>query len=329
MEPFNFEKATNEAAAVSILASDPDAAFVAGGTELLNWMKEGIEEYRHIVDINSLPLGLISYGPGGLHLGALSRMSDVASHPDVRRNYPAISEALELSASPQLRNMASVGGNILQRTRCPYFRAETSLPCNKRVPGTGCAAIHGENRTHAIFGWSESCVATHPSDLAVALTALDASVAVWGQNGERKIPITEFYVLPEDHPERETTLERGELITAISIPASDVSRRSHYLKIRERTSYEFALVSAAVEVQLDNQKRISKARIALGGVAPRPWRLSSAENSMIGSTLETSSLRKALEDSFKEARPLEQNAFKVELAKRTVVRALQTAGGWN
>lgn len=327
MQPFDFEKARSKVDAVSILANDPEAAFVAGGTELLNWMKEGIENYGHIVDINSLPLDRIDSGPGGLHLGALSRMSDVARHPEVRKKYPAISEALELSASPQLRNMATVGGNLLQRTRCPYFRAETVLPCNKRVLGIGCAALHGENRTHAIFGWSKSCVATHPSDLAVALTALDASLVVLGQKGEKRIPLTEFYVLPDDHPERETVLERGELITEISIPISDVSERSHYLKIRERASYEFALVSAAVAISLDEQKRILKARIALGGVAPKPWRLYSAENSLVGCAFETRSLRKALEDSFKEARPLEHNGFKIELAKRTIVRALQNVGG--
>ena len=253
-------------------------------------------------------------------------MSDVAAHPAVRRAYPAIAEALELSASPQLRNMASMGGNLMQRTRCPYFRAETELPCNKRRPGTGCAAREGENRGHAIFGWSDACVATHPSDVAVALAALEATVHVLGPRGERAIPVVDFYRLPDDGPEQDTVLAHDELITAIDVPASPLTGRSHYLKVRERSSYEFALVSAAVALAMDG-KHIQQARIALGGVAPRPWRLTAAEGALIGAPLERDALRRAVESAFGAARPLAHNGFKVELARRTVVRALEHAGG--
>jgi xanthine dehydrogenase YagS FAD-binding subunit len=253
-------------------------------------------------------------------------MSDVAAHAAVRRVYPAIAEALELSASPQLRNMASMGGNLMQRTRCPYFRAETELPCNKRRPGTGCAAREGEHRGHAIFGWSSACVATHPSDVAVALAALDATVQVRGPRGERPIPLVDFYRLPGDAPEHDTVLAHDELITAIDVPASPLTGRSHYLKVRERSSYEFALVSAAVALAMDG-KHIQRARIALGGVAPKPWRLTAAEGALIGMPLEREALRRAVDSAFGEARPLAHYAFKVELAKRTVVQALETIGG--
>jgi xanthine dehydrogenase YagS FAD-binding subunit len=289
-------------------------------------MKDGIAAPRRLIDINALPLAHIESGSRGLRLGALARMSDVAAHPGVRRAYPAIAEALELSASPQLRNMASMGGNLMQRTRCPYFRAETALPCNKRRPGTGCAARAGENRGHAIFGWSDACVATHPSDVAVALAALEATVHVLGPRGERAIPVVDFYRLPDDRPEQDTVLAHDELITAIDVPASPLTGRSHYLKVRERSSYEFALVSAAVALAMDG-KHIQQARIALGGVAPRPWRLTAAEGALIGAPLERDALRRAVESAFGAARPLAHNGFKVELARRTVVRALKHAGG--
>jgi xanthine dehydrogenase YagS FAD-binding subunit len=312
--------------AIAALAADSEAACIAGGTELLNWMKDGIAAPRRLIDINALPLAHIEAGSRGLRLGALARMSDVAAHPVVRRAYPAIAEALELSASPQLRNMASMGGNLMQRTRCPYFRAETELPCNKRRPGTGCAAWEGENRGHAIFGWSDACVATHPSDVAVALAALDAMVHVLGPRGERAIPVVDFYRLPDDRPEQDTVLAHDELITAIDVPASPLTGRSHYLKVRERSSYEFALVSAAVTLAMDG-KHIQQARIALGGVAPRPWRLTAAESALLGVPLERDALRWAVEGAFSAARPLAHNGFKVELARRTVVRALEHAGG--
>jgi xanthine dehydrogenase YagS FAD-binding subunit len=326
MFPFTYQRATDSQSVIAALAADPEAACIAGGTEILNWMKDGIATPRRLIDINELPLAQIEAGPRGLRLGALARMSDVAAHAAVRHAYPAIAEALELSASPQLRNMASLGGNLLQRTRCPYFRAETALLCNKRRPGTGCAAREGENRWHAIFGWSSACVATHPSDVAVALAALDATVQVHGPEGERTIPLVDFYRLPDDAPEADTVLGHDELITAIDVPASPLTGRSHYLKVRERSSYEFALVSAAVALQVDGQ-RIQQTRIALGGVAPKPWRLTAAESALIGMPLEQDALQQVIAGAFSEARPLVHNAFKVELAKRTVLRALENVGG--
>jgi xanthine dehydrogenase YagS FAD-binding subunit len=326
MFPFTYERATDPQSAMAALAADPEAACIAGGTELLNWMKDGIATPRRLIDINDLPLAQIEAGPRGLRLGALARMSDVAAHAEVRHAYPAIAEALELSASPPLRNMASMGGNLLQRTRCSYFRAETALPCNKRRPGTGCAAREGENRWHAIFGWSNACVATHPSDVAVALAALDATVQVHGPAGARTIHLVDFYRLPDDTPEDDTVLGHDELITAIDVPASPLTGQSHYLKVRERSSYEFALVSAAVALHVDGQ-RIQQTRIALGGVAPKPWRLTAAESALMGMPLEREALHQAIGGAFSEARPLAHNAFKVELAKRTVLRALETVGG--
>jgi xanthine dehydrogenase YagS FAD-binding subunit len=253
-------------------------------------------------------------------------MSDVADHEVVVRDYPAIAQALLSSASPQLRNMATIGGNLLQRTRCPYFRAEVDLACNKRRPGTGCSALEsGEDRGLAILGGSEHCIATHPSDLAVALVALEARVETASAGGGRTIPLDELYRLPGERPERDTTLEPGELIVAVAVPSSKLARRSHYLKVRERASYEFALVSAAVGVVLDGPV-IQEATIGLGGVAPKPWRLTTA--ALQGVDLrDAAGLHAALEPSFAAARPGRRNGFKMELANRAVVRALQTAGG--
>jgi xanthine dehydrogenase YagS FAD-binding subunit len=325
MQRFEYVRVADPAAALAA-AARPDARFIAGGTELLNLMKEGIHAPGRLVDVNDLPQATIDVDASGLRIGALARMSDVAAHPVVQRSYRAISEALLLSASPQLRNMASMGGNLLQRTRCPYFRAETALPCNKRAPGSGCAALDGENRWHAIFGWSEQCVATHPSDVAVALAALEATVRVRNADGERTIPLTELHRLPGDRPERDSVLEHGDLILGIDVPATPMAGRSRYLKIRERASYEFALVSAAVGVDLDGDT-IRAARVALGGVAHKPWRLTAAEEALGGVVLERGALRAAIEDAFADARPLGHNGFKVELAKRTVVRAIELAGG--
>jgi xanthine dehydrogenase YagS FAD-binding subunit len=326
MESFAFAR-PNDLAGVLAAIADPGAMPIAGGTELFNWMKEGIVAPRRLIDINRLPgLDVIEARPDGLRIGALARMSDVANHDAVRRDYPVIAESLIKSASPQLRNMASLGGNLMQRTRCPYFRAEVDLPCNKRRPGSGCAALEGEDRALAVFGWSDACIATHPSDVAVAFAALDANVEVSSAGGTRAIPLGQFYRLPGDAPERETNLEPGELIVAIVVPASPSARRSHYLKLRERASYEFALVSAAVAIDLDGE-RIREARIALGGVAPMPWRLRAAEERLRGASLETAALRVAIDAGFVDARPRKHNGFKVELAKRAVVRALQTAGG--
>jgi xanthine dehydrogenase YagS FAD-binding subunit len=280
------------------------------------------------LDINSLPnMARIETLPeGGVRIGALARMSDVAADAEVRRRFPVIAEALLFSASGQLRNMASIGGNIMQRTRCAYFRDESGGRCNKRRPGTGCAALHGLNRNHAIFGWSAACVATNPSDLAVALAAMDAVVIVRGKAGERQIPFIDFHRLPGDAPERDNVLDRGDLIVAIEVPARVEARASHYLKVRDRASYEFALVSAAAAVATDGG-RISSARLAMGGVAHMPWRLTAAETGLRGISLaDLGGLRSALAASFVDARPLAHNVFKVELAQRVALRALQTAG---
>ena len=325
MLAFGFARAADLPAAIAA-AADPDTALIAGGTELVNWLKEGIVAPARLVDINGLPgLATIDVGESSVRIGALARMSEVAEHDFVREEMPAISEALLASASPQLRNMASMGGNLCQRTRCPYFRAETDLPCNKRQPGSGCSALEGEDRAMAIFGWSDRCLATHPSDVAVALAALDAIVHLQDGDGSRAVPLVDFHRLPGDNPERDTVLRRGEVITAIEVPFSPLARRSHYLKVRERASYEFALVSAAVALER-NGERIGDVRIALGGVAPKPWRLARAEATLLGMPLEAAALRAALEADFAEAKPRRHNGFKVELAKRTVVRALQTAG---
>jgi xanthine dehydrogenase YagS FAD-binding subunit len=325
MENFRYAKATDLSSALAALRA-PSTRALAGGTELLNWMRDGIEAPAQVLDIGGLPLDSIQATGAGLRIGALARMSDVAAHAEVRRGYPVLAQSLELAASPQIRNLATMGGNLMQRTRCPYFRAETPLPCNKRRPGTGCPARHGENRQHAIFGWSEACVATHPSDLAVALAALDAVIRVASSNGQRSIPATEFHRLPDGEPQRDNVLQPGELITGIEVPASPSAARSHYLKVRERSSYEFAMVSAAVTLELDGAT-IRGARIALGGVAHRPWRLPAAERALRGARLERSALIAAADGAFSDARPLEQNGFKIELAKQTVTRALELAGG--
>jgi xanthine dehydrogenase YagS FAD-binding subunit len=327
MQTFSYVRAASLSDAIAA-AAQPDTMVIAGGTELLNWMKEAIVAPRRIIDLNGLPdLDRIEVDDRGLRIGALARMSDVAEHEMVRREYPVISQALLKSASAQIRNMASMGGNLMQRTRCPYFRAEVELPCNKRRPGSGCAAISGEDRFAAAFGGSEHCIATHASDVAVALVALDAVVQVQGPGGGRAIALADFHRLPGDAPDRETALDAGEIITAIEVPASAGARRSHYLKVRERASYEFALVSAAVGLDLDGRD-VREARIALGGVAPKPWRLRAAERTLRGTPLsDAPALRRALEADLAEARPRRHNGFKLELARRAVVRALQTAGG--
>jgi len=328
MHPFSLSRATLPAGAITAHALDPQIAFIAGGTDLIGLMKDRATLPECLLDINGLPnMGAIDALPdGGLRVGALARMSDVAADMEMRRRFPVIAEALLFAASGQLRNMASIGGNIMQRTRCAYFRDETDGRCNKRSPGSGCAAFRGLNRNHAIFGWSESCVATNPSDLAVALAAMDAIVIVGGQGGERRIPFTDFHRLPGSAPERDNVLDRGDLIVAIEVPANPAARASHYLKVRDRASYEFALVSTAAAVATDGE-RIRSARLALGGVAHKPWRLTAAESSLRGISLDDNDgLKSAIAASFADARPLAHNAFKVELAQRVALRALQTAG---
>ncbi len=328
MHPFALSRADDAAGAIAAHAHDPQLAFIAGGTDLLGLIKDRAVRPARLLDINGLPdMARVEALPdGGLRIGALARMSDVAADMEVRRRFPVIAEALLFAASGQLRNMASMGGNIMQRTRCPYFRDDDDPPCNKRRPGSGCSALHGLNRNQAIFGWSDACVATHPSDVAVALAALDANVVVRGRGGPRSIAFTDFHRLPGSTPERDTVLGRGDLIVAIEVPESAEARSSHYLKVRDRQSYEFALVSAAAAVATDG-RRIRSARLAMGGVAHKPWRLTAAEPALRGLSLDDNdTLRAAIARSFDDARPLAHNAFKVELAQRAALRALQTAG---
>src|SRR5712664_3983956 len=306
MHPFSLSRAGDAATAIAAHADDPALP-------------------ERLLDINSLPDMARVEAPsdGGLRIGALARMSDVAASAEVRRRFPVIAEALLFAASGQLRNMATIGGNILQRTRCPYFRDGDDLPCNKRRLGSGCSALRGLNRNHAIFGWSEDCVATPASDVAVAFAALDADVIVRGRGGERSIPFSDFHRLPGDTPQRDTALERGDLIVAVEVPAQEAGRASHYLKVRDRQSYEFALVSAAAAVATDGQ-RIRSARLALGGVAHKPWRLTAAETALRGASLDdVEALKSAIATSFSNARPLADNGFKVELARCVSLRALQ------
>jgi xanthine dehydrogenase YagS FAD-binding subunit len=302
-----------------------DTKFIAGGTDLIQLMKDWVERPKHLVDIDGLPLDRIELTDQGIRIGALARMSDVADHQELRRRHPVIAEALLASASPQLRNMATIGGNLLQRTRCGYFR-DVGFPCNKRIPGSGCPAINGENRLLAILGGSEHCVATNPSDLAVALAALDAAVELRGmpqQGGSdaRTVPLTEFHLMPGDTPERETVMRPGEIITTVLVPREAAGQRSHYLKVRDRASFEFALVSAAVVVTLDG-RRIQSARIAMGGVGTKPWRLPAVEAALAGAPATQAAFAEAAVLAAQGAHPLRQNAFKIPLMQRALVRAL-------
>lgn len=325
MQPFAFSRAAtlDQAVASSVAGAMP----IAGGTELLNWMKEGIVSPATLVDISRLPgLDYITAERDRLRIGALARMASVAKDAAVKREFPALAQALEKSASQQIRNMASMGGNLLQRTRCPYFRADVPLACNKRQPSSGCSGVGGEDRSLAIFGGSEHCIATHPSDAAVALSALEAIVRVAGATGTRDIALADLHRLPGESPQLETTLAPGELIVELAIPRNQRARNSSYLKIRERASYEFALVSAAVALEVDGDV-INDVRVALGGVAPKPWRLPAAESALRGVSLrDVSGMRRALEQDFRVARAGRHNGFKIELAQRTAIRALQLAG---
>jgi xanthine dehydrogenase YagS FAD-binding subunit len=323
VQPFSYTRATDLDGAIQALAADPHAAVVAGATELANWLKDGISAPSALIDINGLPLAGIEARPDGLRIGALARNADVAQEGAVRSGYPVIAEALEKGASAQIRNMATVGGNLLQRTRCPYFR-ETSFPCNKRRPGSGCAARTGPHRGHAILGGSEACIATHPGDLAVALVALDAVVQVRGSDGARSIPLDDFYLLPGESPGRETVLRHDELIVAVEVPAGPYTARSRYLKVRDRESYEFALVSVAACLELDGEI-VRSARIALGGVGTKPWRARGAEAALAGRPLDADALAAAGAAAVEGARPLRDNRFKVTLAARAVARALELA----
>ncbi len=325
MNPFAYTRTDDPAAAVKQVAGDPKATFLAGGTTLLDLMKLRVESPALLVDINAVPLNKIEATDGGLRVGALVSNTDLAYHAAVRKDFPALSEALLSGASPQLRNMATVGGNLMQRTRCYYYRDGIS-PCNKRQPGSGCAALEGFNRIHAVLGGSDQCIATHPSDMAVALVALDAVVKVRGPKGERSLKAADFHLLPGEHPERETALEHGELITAIELTRAPLATRSHYLKVRDRASFEFALASAAVALEV-KEGVITAARLVLGGVATKPWRAFEAEKLLVGQKPTAAVFVAAAKAALKDAKPHKHNGFKIELAQRTIVRALTTVGG--
>jgi xanthine dehydrogenase YagS FAD-binding subunit len=309
------------------LGAQTNAAFIAGGTNLLDLMKGGVATPTMLVDVSRLPLAAVtSRSEGGIRIGAMVRNSDLANHPLVREQYPLLSQALVSGASPQLRNMATVGGNLLQRTRCYYFYDTAFTACNKRLPGSGCAARDGYNRIHAILGASGACVATQPSDMNVALAALRAEIVLQGPQGERRLPIGDFHRLPGDTPQRDANIEPGELIVAVDLPASSFAANSYYLKVRDRASYAFALVSVAAAVDL-RDGRVRDAAVALGGVAHKPWRTTAAEQALIGGRLDDASIAIATTRLLGDARPLKHNAFKVELARRSIARALKTAGG--
>jgi xanthine dehydrogenase YagS FAD-binding subunit len=330
MQSFEFLRADDASAAIAASARSSTAQqgasvrFVAGGTTLLDLMKLNVERPVHVVDINRLPLDKIEQLPGGgLKIGATVRNADLAQHTIVQGDYAVLSQALLAGASAQLRNMATTGGNLLQRTRCMYFR-DTSMPCNKREPGTGCSAIGGANRTLAILGTSEQCIATNPSDMNVALAALEAIVHVQGIKGERSIPIADFHLLPGNTPQRETVLEPGDLITHVTLPPPAPGGRSFYLKLRDRASYEFALASAAVVITVADRK-VTRARMALGGVGTKPWRSTEAEALLTGQPVGDPAFRRAADAALSDAKPQSQNGFKVELAKRCLVYALKQA----
>jgi CO/xanthine dehydrogenase FAD-binding subunit len=322
---FEYIRATDVRHAVAAAAADRDAAFLAGGTTQVDLMKDDVLGPPLLIDITRLPLRGVMAGRGLLRVGALTTMEELAADPVVAERLPLVRESLLLAASPQLRNMATIGGNLLQRTRCRYYR-DPSCACNKRAPGSGCDALNGHHRMHAILGTSERCIATHASDLAVALVALDAVVRVRGADGERAVPLTEFYRTPGDTPSVENALERGELITSVEVPLLPRGTRSGYLKVRDRASYEFALASAAVAVEITDGV-VRDARVALGGLATVPWRSHAAEDVLRGALAGPETYAAAAEAALGGARPRPGNAFKVELGKRTIVRALSVVAG--
>lgn len=330
MKAFEFIRPKDAASAVATAAKSKtaqqgaDVRFVAGGTTLLDLMKLNVETPTRVVDVNRLPFNKIeAAADGGLKIGATVRNADLANHEAVKRDYTVLSQALLSGASAQLRNMATTAGNLLQRTRCPYFR-DAAMPCNKREPGSGCPAISGTNRTMAILGTSESCIATNPSDMCVAMAALEATIHVQGPKGERAIPFGEFHVMPGNTPQRETVLEPGDLITHVTLPAPIKASKQVYLKLRDRASYEFALASAAIVLSVEggNVKRV---RIALGGVGTKPWRSVEAEAALMNQPATEANFRKAAEIALRDAKPQSENAFKIELAKRCLTHALNTA----
>jgi len=322
MRAFHFKTAASPRDAAS---SGTDSAFIAGGTNLIDLMKLDVVAPARLVDLGPLSFRGITVDGAGLHIGALEKMADVAGDPSVVKEYPVISQALLKSASAQIRNMATMGGNLMQRTRCGYFRDSVS-PCNKRVPGSGCPALEAENRMHAIFGVSDSCCATHPSDLAVALVALDSILTLESPQGGREVKLEDFYLLPGNTPDKEHDIRPGEMITEIFVPHKGWASRSGYLKIRDRESYEFALTSAAVALDLDGST-IRDARIAVGGVGTKPWSLPVVVEALKGKTANRQTFAAATDQATEGARALSQNGFKVPLVKKTIIRALSEVGG--
>jgi xanthine dehydrogenase YagS FAD-binding subunit len=330
MQTFEFIRPKDPAAAVAVAATantaqqGADVRFLAGGTTLIDLMKLNVERPARLIDINRLPLDTIEATPdGGLKIGATVRNSDLAHHPTVRRDYSVLSQAILSGASAQLRNMATTAGNLLQRTRCVYFR-DTAMPCNKREPGTGCSAIAGSNRTLAILGTSEYCIATNPSDMCVAMATLEATIHLQGRTGSRAVSIGDFHLLPGNTPQRETVLEPGDLVTHVTLPPPVAGSHHVYLKLRDRASYEFALASAAVVITTTGGS-VTRARIALGGVGTKPWRSPEAEAVLVGQPANEATFRKAAEAALRDAKPQSENAFKVELAKRCLTHALHMA----
>src|SRR5215207_7045176 len=329
MHPFVLERPRDLAAALALRAqagrNDAPVEYIAGGTDMVQLLQEHVRRPERLVSLSGLLDNRIDAGPQNLRLGAAATMAEVMAHPAVVAQFPIISEALLNSASPQVRNQATIGGNLLQRTRCPYFRDVGYEACNKRAPGSGCAAIGGESRWHAVLGTSEHCIAVHPSDLAVALVALDAAVEVRGVDGERTMPLADLHLLPGNTPHIETMLEPGEVIAAITVPADAAGLRSHYLKVRDRASFEFAVVSAAVALDIDGD-RIRTARVALGAVGTKPWRLPGVEAALAGVSLDPAAIRAAAALAVEGARGRGHNVFKIELMQRAIVRAVEVAG---
>ncbi len=329
MRPFKYSRTSEANAAVQSATANQMSKFLAGGTNLIDLMKEDVERPDELIDVTRLNFSqvrTISDGAnkGGVSIGSLGKNTDAANHPLIRQNFPLLTQAILAGASQQIRNMATNGGNLNQRTRCQYFY-DVAMPCNKREPGTGCGALEGVNRIHAIFGWSDKCVAVMPSDMCVALAALDAVVKVQGANNqERSIPFADYHRLPGDTPEIDNNLKHGELITAIEIPKNNFANKSYYLKVRDRSSYAFALVSVAAALETDGNK-IKQVRIAMGGVAHKPWRAFEAEKFLTGKEATEANFKQAADAEMSKARPLEYNKFKVELGRRAIVRALMQA----
>ena len=324
VRPADTVKAVAAAGQAKTAQQGADIRFLAGGTTLIDLMKLNVETPSQLLDINRLPLDKIeATADGGLKIGATARNSDLAHHPTVQKDYAVLSQAILAGASVQLRNMATTAGNLLQRTRCVYFR-DTAMPCNKREPGSGCPAITGANRTLAILGTSEHCIATNPSDMCVAMAALEATIHIVGPKGTRAVPIADFHLLPGNTPQRETVLEPGDLITHVTLPPPVAGSKQLYLKLRDRASYEFALASAAVVVTVAGGK-ITRARVAMGGVGTKPWRSTEAEAALVGQAANTANYRKAAEVALRDAKPQSQNKYKIELAKRCLTHAFTTA----